>query len=587
MLGVGALSMLGACGGSKKSPKSGAGDISAVVTPAPSPTATASPAATPGTPAAPASDATPGAGSTPAPGPSPVSSASLSVQQSSRFLAQATNGPTKQEIAQLAGSDIDTWLTGQFAMLREQSHWSWMKARGFDEDQANANPKAGNKSVAGWDRSIWRQLITAPDQLRQRVGLALLDIMVVSVDALDMRWPQFAMAAYMDQLLDHAFGNFRALLGAVTTSSAMGQFLTVLGSRKANGKGSLPDENYAREMLQLFTLGLYELNQDGTLKAGPGGLPIETYTQDDISQLAQVFTGFELASSDLQTPDPLREPLVINPDRNETGTASFLGWTVSGGGMAAVDAALDVVFNHPNVPPFVSKALIQRLVTSNPSPGYVERVANTFADSGAGERGDLRAVVYAILVDPEARSDLALAAPHAGKLRDPVQRMTHWARAFSVTSKSGGWYVGNMSARLGQAPGRSPSVFNFFRPGYVPPNSELAMRGLVAPEFQIINEQSIVSYINAMQLMIKKGIDNGHGDMVPDYSPLLEIAADSQRLTEEVNLVLAAGQLSATSLSLIRAAVESFDSKPGNGADNRVRTAIMLTMASPEYLVLK
>ena len=509
------------------------------------------------------------------------------MQQSSRFLAQATNGPTKQEIAQLAGSDIDTWLTGQFAMLREQGHWSWMKARGFDEDQANANPKAGNKSVAGWDRSIWRQLITAPDQLRQRVGLALLDIMVVSVDALDMRWPQFAMAAYMDQLLDHAFGNFRALLGAVTTSSAMGQFLTVLGSRKANGKGSLPDENYAREMLQLFTLGLYELNQDGTLKAGPGGLPIETYTQDDISQLAQVFTGFELASSDLQTPDPLREPLVINPDRNETGTASFLGWTVSGGGMAAVDAALDVVFNHPNVPPFVSKALIQRLVTSNPSPGYVERVANTFADNGAGERGDLRAVVYAILVDPEARSDLALAAPHAGKLRDPVQRMTHWARAFSVTSKSGGWYVGNMSARLGQAPGRSPSVFNFFRPGYVPPNSELAMRGLVAPEFQIINEQSIVSYINAMQLMIKKGIDNGHGDMVPDYSPLLEIAADSQRLTEEVNLVLAAGQLSATSLSLIRAAVESFDSKPGNGADNRVRTAIMLTMASPEYLVLK
>ena len=507
------------------------------------------------------------------------------MQQASRFLAQTTNGGTRAEIGQLCEIGIEAWLARQFAMLRGQSHWSWMKSRGFQDDEANAR---GGKASAGWDASIWRQLITAPDQLRQRVALALLDFMVVSIDGLDLRWSQFAMAAYMDLLLDHALGDFRKLLGAITTNAAMGSFLTFLGSSKANGKGALPDENYAREFLQLFTIGLYELNQDGTPRRDGNGLPVETYSQEDITQLARVFTGFRLASEDLTTPDPLRQPLIIDAPANEAEPSAFLGRQVQGGGMQAVDAALDIIFNHANVPPFVSKSLIQRLVTSNPSPGYVERVASVFCDNGHGARGDLGAVVYAILVDPEARSDLALAAPHAGKLREPVQRLTNWARAFAVSSTSGSWEIGDRSSAakgIGQSPGRSPSVFNFFRPGYVPPNSELAMRGLVAPEFQITDEQSIIGYTNQIYGLINNGAADG--DVLANYAPLLAKAADAAALVAEVDLVLAAGQLSPASVQIIQSAVEQINPEREGGLENRVKATILLTMSSPDYLILK
>ncbi len=188
-------------------------------------------------------------------------------------------------------------------------------------------------------------------------------------------------------------------------------------------------------------------------------MPIETYSQEDVKQLARVFTGFRLASTGPATPDAMREPLVIDPAANEAGPSTFMGWTVSGGGMAAVEAALDVVFNHANLPPFFARALIQRLVTSNRLPVMSGALPTPFCNNGHGVRGDLRAVVYAILTDPEARSDLALAAPHAGKLRDPIQRLTHWARAFGAHSARGRWDIGDMSSAskgLGQSPGVAP-----------------------------------------------------------------------------------------------------------------------------------
>jgi uncharacterized protein (DUF1800 family) len=234
----------------------------------------------------------------------------------------------------------------------------------------------------------------------------------------------------------------------------------------------------------------------------------------------------------------------------------------------------------------VSKQLIQRLVTSNPSPAYVGRVSAVFADNGKGVRGDMQAVIRAILLDTEARDDSTLTAASAGKLREPVMRLTGWARAFGATSPSAAWAIGDTSStttRLGQAMGRSPSVFNWFRPGYAPPDTAIATAGLVAPEFQITNEQTVVAYINYMQGLVA----NGTGDVKADYTAILALASDSVALVNEVNTVLAAGQLSATTVASIKAAVDSVAATATNGPINRVGIAILLTLASPDYLTVK
>ena len=513
-----------------------------------------------------------------APPPAPPAPPAPTATQASRFLAQATMGTTRSEVDAVAARGYAAWLDSQFALPRATRHWDWLTANGY-------NVAANINAETGFDPAMWRQLIAEPDQLRQRVGMALLDLLVVGIGGVNLNWRQFAMAAYVDVLLDNAFGNYRTLLGAITTNAAMGSFLTFLGNRKANaGTGSVPDENYARELMQLFTIGLVQLNMDGTVKGG--GTPIETYSLTDVAQLARVFTGLNLASSDSTTPDRYRQPLVVTASQNETGAASFLGGSVSGGGMAAVNAALDIIFAHPNVPPFVSKQLIQRLVTSNPSPAYVERVANVFANNGAGVRGDLKAVVRAILLDAEARDDAGLASTSAGRVREPVMRLTAWARAFNVASANNLWNIGDTSSqsnRLGQAMGRSPTVFNFFRPGYVPPATAIANAGLVAPEFQIANEQSVVGYINYMYAILSAGT----GDVKPDYAAILTKAGDSAALVAEVNLLLAAGQLSSATTTAIRAAVDSIGTTASNASGNRVATAILLTLASPEFITVR
>ncbi|MBJ6121642.1 DUF1800 domain-containing protein [Sphingomonas mollis] len=515
---------------------------------------------------------------TAAPAPVVVVRTAPTSAQASRFLAQSTMGATKASIADVIDKGYEAWITAQFALARATSHWDWLVANGYNV--------AGNiNNTAGFDTTMWRQLIVEPDQLRQRVGMALLDMLVVGIDTVNLNWKQFAAAAYVDLLLDNAFGNYRTLMDAITTSAAMGSFLTFLGNRKANATtGAAPDENYARELMQLFTLGLYQLNMDGSVKGG--STPLDTYTQADVAGLARIFTGLSLATNISTTPDRYRQPLVMNAAINETGSASFLGISASGGGMAAIKTALDAIFAHPNVPPFVSKQLIQRLVTSNPSPAYVGRVAARFADNGSGVRGDMKAVVTAILLDTEARSDTALTTATAGKLREPVMRLTAWARAFAVTSPSNAWSFGDTSSqstRLAQSMGRSQTVFNFFRPGYSPPASAIASAGLVAPEFQITNEQSVVGYVNYMYGLVA----NGAGDAKADYTDILLKAADTAALVDEVNLLLAAGQLSATTLAAIRTAVDSVAATATGGPTNRVGIAIMLTLAAPEFLTVK
>ncbi len=516
-------------------------------------------------------------GSEPAPPPTtqppPPVVALPSRQQAARFLGQATMGASRAELDQVASVGFQAWLEAQFTMPRQTSHWDWLVSAGYATT-------ATMNSQAGFDPVMWRQLIASPDQLRQRVGMALLDLLVVGIDGVNVAWRQFAVAAYVDVLMDNAFGNFRTLLQQVSTSAAMGYYLTFIGNRKANPTtGAVPDENYARELMQLFTIGLLRLNPDGTVQ------PTETYTQADISGLARVFTGFTLDSSDNSTPDRLRRPMAINPAQHETGAKTFLGTSIPAGtsGPDSLRLALDAIFAHPNVAPFVSKQLIQRLVTSNPTSAYVGRISAVFENNGSGVRGDLRAVVRAILLDFEARSDPA--TPSYGKLRAPIQRLTGWARAFNATSPSNAWPIGDTSStanRLGQSPGRSPSVFNFFRPGYTPPNTPIAAVGLVAPEFQIANEPSVIAYVNYMQALVASGA----GDFRADYSDMLTRAGDSAVLINEIDLLLGA-QLGAATKTSIGAAVDSIATSAANGPLSRVQTAILLTLASPEYLIQK
>jgi uncharacterized protein (DUF1800 family) len=513
-----------------------------------------------------------GAGPPPPPPPPTISG-----QQAARFLSQTAMGSNKADIDRVRAAGYAGWLDEQFARPRAISHWDWMTSKGY-ADAANSN------SENGFNNSMWRQLISGDDQLRQRVGMALLDILVVSINGLDTNWRAFAAAAYVDILMDNAFGNYRTLLEKVSLSTAMGLYLTFLGNRKANpATGSSPDENYAREIMQLFTIGLVRLNPDGTPQSGAQ----ETYTQDDVSGLARVFTGFTYASSDSSTPARHQQPMTNNASNHETGVKTFLGGTIPAGtaGPASLTQALDIIFAHPNVPPFISKQLIQRLVTSNPSPGYVSRIASVFSNNGSGVRGDLRAVVRAILLDSEARDETVAAGTNFGKLRAPINRLTAWGRGFGVTSPSDVWGIGDTSSsanRLAQSPGRAPSVFNFFRPGYTPPNTSISAGGLVGPEFQITTEPSVVAYINYMQSLVSSGT----GDTRADYTALVALASNAQNLVDEVNLILGAGLSSAT-LGTIRTAVEGIDGTSAAGQNNRVYTAILLTLASPEFITQK
>lgn len=513
-------------------------------------------------------------GVTPTPTPVPLSQA-----QASRFLSQAAIGYGKADITALAGSSINSWLNTQFAMARPQKFWDFLIAGGYG---AAANINTNN----GFDPMMWSQLISSSDVLRQRVGLSLLNMWVVSIDGFGAQWEPFIMAAYLDVLWDNAFGNYRDIMEGVSTSVAMGYYLTFLGNTKANPvTGSIPDENYARELMQLFTIGLNQLNMDGTAVTS-GGNPVPTYTQDDVSQHARVWTGYVLANSDNTSPARMRLPLVVNPAQHETGAINFLGISIPAGhdGATARRIALDGLFAHASLPPFVSKQLIQRMVTSNPSPAYVNRVANVFVNNGSGVRGDMKAVIQAILTDAEARDDSQVDSASFGKLREPVVRLVQWARAFGVTSPTNAWPFGNTSSsatRLAESPGHAPSVFNWFRPGYTPPGTAIASKGLVAPEFQIANEPSVIAYINYMQSLIV----NGAGEAKPNYDELTPLATDSLALLNELNLILAAGQISAGTIALLKAALDTISVATSAGITNRIQAAIVLVMASPEYLV--
>ena len=519
-----------------------------------------------------------GGGDSPAPiAPAPPAVAAISAAEASRFLGQAGFGATDAQIGRVQTLGYSGWLDEQFAAPRSQGHYDWMVERGYAVT-TNIN------NFNGTDNTLWRKLISSPDVLRQRITLALSEIFVVSMTGLPINWRGFVAAAYMDVLETNAFGTYRTLLGEVTLSPGMGSYLNMRGNlREDPATGRVPDENYSREVLQLFSLGLTELAADGTLK---NGVATDTYGQDTITGLAKVFTGWNNNAANNTDPGYAQRPMVLTAANHSTSVKQFLGVTIAAGtpGATALQTALDTIAAHPNVGPFIGRQLIQRLVASNPSPAYVARVSAVFANNGAGVRGDLRAVIKAILLDDEARRAPVAGDTTRGKLREPVVRFIQWARTFGLASPTGLWNIGNVSdpsTRLGQSPLRSPSVFNFFRPGYVPPNSALGTLNLNAPEFQITNESTVVGWANWAQTFVQSGV----GETRPDYTAELALATDATALVKRVSLLLSGDTLSAATLATIGTAVGSISATTDAGKLNRVYAAIHLVLCTPEYLV--
>ena len=541
-------------------------------------------------------------------------------EQAARFLLQGQLSASDQDISNLKAGNFAGYLQQQFARPASQSGWDWLESRGYGVSDANRYFFTTYPA----EYMLWKQLFTSPDGMRKRVALALSEFFVSSMQSAEFTWRSHSYAQYWDILVGNAFGTYRQLLEEVTLSTAMGYFLNTQGNQKEDTKsGRVPDENYAREVMQLFSIGTAQLNLNGTEKT-VGGKKVDSYTQADVTNLARVFTGYQFDNSDgerlpvyredgstenytIDGRQSVRKRMALNEGRHSTLSATFLGVTIAANtpGALALKTALDTLANNENTGPFFAKQMIQRLVTSNPSPDYVERVARAFNNNGAGVRGDLKAVWVAILLDDEARGTTSLASPTFGKLREPMVRFIQWGRTFGLASGFNSWKVSatrGTDDSLGQSPLFAPSVFNFFRPGFVPPNTALATAQAPAPEFQLVNETTVGGYLNYMQNVIRGGIYVPNPDVaagtfknyLPDvkatYAAELPLATDAAALVKRLKLLLCAGQLSASTEKIM---VDALNAKPvtaSSSADeklNRIGAAVLMVMGCSEYLIQK
>jgi uncharacterized protein (DUF1800 family) len=407
---------------------------------------------------------------------------------SSRLLHQGSMGPTLNEIRQLQGLSEQQWLDEQIA-LPVGYHRNYLTKSPGEDEFGYIN------RIDAW----WKAVMRSNDQLRQRVAFALSEILVVSDANNGLRSEPEAMVGYYDLLLEHAFGNYRDLLEAVTLSPVMGTYLSHLGNEKADEALNIrPDENYAREVMQLFTIGLDELNLNGTLKLDAQGNSMATFGQDEIQGFARVFTGWTFADNETfkRKSRNYIKPMKAFAEYHSNKQKVLLNGQVippDYGPQESLDIALDNLFNHPNVAPFITKQLIQRLITSNPTSQYVERVASVFNDNGQGVRGDLAAVIKAIYLDDEARH-FGSVLIYQGKIKEPILKVVQFWRNLDARALDGEYRTWNIFDRLGQGPMRSPSVFNFFRPDYQP--AQLRADGLLAPELQIAGDATLIGTMN-------------------------------------------------------------------------------------------
>ncbi|OYU71145.1 MAG: hypothetical protein CFE28_14775 [Alphaproteobacteria bacterium PA2] len=535
--------------------------------------------------------------------PTPPSSIVPTDAQAERFLTQATFGVTDADISNVQGQGYAGWLTSQMALAPSASHQTFVETR---LTQLQASNPAATLTPTEFYQSFWSQVVTGPDQLRQRMKFALSQIFVVSLA--DANVDTRGAASYYDMLGANAFGNYRTLLERVTLHPMMGLYLTSLSNQKEDlATGRHPDENYAREVMQLMSIGVFKLNNDGTNQLDSAGNPIQSYTSEDISGLAKVFTGMSWYSPTPTTntyfgrnkdPNASVTPMTLYPAFHSITEKSFLGTTIpattTSDPAGDLKIALDTIFNHPNVGPFMAKRLIQQLVTSNPTPAYVGRVATVFNNNGSGVRGDMSAVIRAVLTDTEARDIAVTTGPTYGKVREPIVRLANWMRAFGATSTSGAFLLGSTSANtsLGQSPLTSPSVFNFYRPGYVPPGTRLGAQNLTAPEMQIVDEVTVAGYVNTLQGAVGNGVGSGN-DIKAAYTREMALANDASALADRVNRMVLNEQMSSTLRTRIIDSVNGV-AVPGGTATqaqidaallNRAKLAVFLAMTSPEYIV--
>jgi uncharacterized protein (DUF1800 family) len=512
---------------------------------------------------------------TPAP---PLPTGTPTAADAGRFLSQATFGGTDALVATVQSGGFDAFLNQQFA-APISSHLAFVDALGV-------NPPTITQTNEAW----WTYAISAPDQLRQRVAFALSEILVVSNSSKNLGNQPAALPAYYDVLVNGAFGNFRQLLENITLNPAMGSFLDMLKNDKASADGMrLPNENYAREIMQLFSIGLYNLNLDGSLTLSSGGLPIPTYDQTAILGTAAVFTGWTYAQTTnppvFNPPADWRNPMVNVASHHSPDPKTVLnGVLIPAGQTAAQDfgATLDTIFNHPNVGPFLCRELIQRLVTSNPSPGYLYRVTAVFNNNGQGVRGDLKAVVRAIMMDYDARGS-AKTTQGAGHGREPVIRLTNLLRAFGASSPDGKFSVQNAYTNFAEEAMHAPTVFNFFTPDYEGPGA-IAAAGLKSPEFEITTETTVVTIANYLNTAIYSFLGPSNDRIMLNLANEQTLAVNPSQLVDHLNSLLMAGNMSSGMRTTLINAITQISA---TNLAERTKTAIYLVINSPEFTIDK
>jgi len=560
----------------------------------------------------------------------------LTHRDASYFLSQATMGSTRSEIDRTSNMGLDAWLDEQFLRQSKsyfdhtQDIWAHFKTK-FIARHGRKKLEADyfNPCIPYWfywRMAWWDITMKGEDQLRQRVAQALSQIIVVSEKS-ELELSAFGLASFFDLLHRNAFGNFRDILLETSLHPAMGVYLSHLFNRKGDpSKNRRPDENFAREIMQLFSIGLFELNEDGTRKTDANGNDIPTYDNVDIQELAKVFTGLELAGyywpwDDYSATLPVRwdpayeynqskasanlwEPMQMNERYHDKSAKRILKQTVlkaGQSGMTDIEQAIDVIFNHANVGPFIGRQLIQRLVKSNPSPAYVARVSRVFADNGQGVRGDMQAVVRAILTDAEARRRDG----SSQRVREPLLRYTQFMRAFNAHNLSGRlWNYGyQFDERVKQSILGAPSVFNYYPPDFAP-NGPLFEQGLSAPEFQLHDTASSVGYINlAVEwffggyfMEVFSEVDPNeitHPDFygTPKPEDLVELdvsyerslAATPRKLIDHLDTLLTGGALTETTKRHMLTAIRPL---VGNDEDTLVKYALLLVFVAPDYVVM-
>lgn len=521
------------------------------------------------------------------PNPGSSTSASLStplttttVAAAARFLDQTSFGPTSATITQVQQIGLQAYLNQQFNTAQTV----------MPNIPVNPYPtQCLNASYPCAESEWWQVILTSNDQLRQRVAFALSELWVTSSATI----PGEGMVPYMNLLAKDAFTNYRTIMSDVTLSPAMGQYLNMLNSNKAP-TGQIPNENYPRELLQLFTLGLNLVNLDGTAQVDSSGNPIPTYSEADVQGLARAFTGWTFSNTDGSSPTRFPNntlawtyPMQSVAANHDTGSKTIIGGVVLPAGQTAqqdVDASLDVVFNHPNIAPFVCKQLIQHLVKSNPSPEYVSRVAAVFKNNGNGVRGDMKAIITAILMDTEARAADTNPNADGGHLREPILYMTNIIRGLGFTSTDANptadyayMSLSNYANNLSERPMRSGSVFNFFPPSYVVPGTSFN-----APEFSLENTASVVLRLSLADSFVNNKI-SGFTVNLGATSPLGTIAATNPgQLVDTLAGIFMHGQMSSTMRTTIVNEVTSITNNPAQ----RVRVAAYLILTASAYKVL-